>query len=130
MNLANITPEVLRAGSTMLLFGLAAVVITFLVAALTKISARFLQDGRALDITMLAQATGKRSRMRPEDENNPDSPEVLRYYVAFEPDGKREMELEVTLAQYESIQEGVHGYLTVKDKQFVAFTPEDEVAKA
>ena len=130
MNLANITPEVLRAGSTMLLFGLAAVVITFLVAALTKISARFLQDGQALDITMLAQATGKRSRMRPEDENNPDSPEVLRYYVAFEPDGKREMELEVTLAQYESIQEGVHGYLTVKDKQFVAFTPEDEVAKA
>lgn len=130
MNLDNLTPEVLRVGGTMLLFGLGAVVITFLVATLTKVSARFLRDGQALDVTMLAQVTGKRSRMQLVDEDNPSSGETLRYYVSFEPDGKRVMELEVSKEQYDTIMEGVHGYLTVKDRSFVSFTPEDEIAGA
>lgn len=130
MHLENLTPDILRAAMTMLLFGLGAVAATFLVGVLTKYVGPLLKERKALDITMLATVDGKRTRMLAEDEDRADSEKAVHYFVSFEPDGKRLMELEVTPEQYEAITEGVHGYLTVQDRRFVSFTPEDEVAKA
>ncbi|MBQ8654971.1 MAG: DUF2500 family protein [Clostridia bacterium] len=130
MNLDNLTPEVLRAGVTMLVFGLCAVAATFLVGVFTKYAGPLLRERKALDITMLAIVGGKRTRMLAEDEDQADSPRSVHYFVTFEPDVKRPMELEVTPEQYERLKEGVRGYLTVQDRSFVSFTSEDEVAKA
>ena len=130
MSLDNLTPDVMRAAMVMLLFGLGAVLMTFLVGVFTKYVGPLLKERKALEITMLATVDGKRTRMLAEEDDRSDSAKSVHYFVAFEPDGKRLMELEVTQAQYELIQEGVHGYLTVQDRSFVSFTPEDEVAKA
>lgn len=130
MSLDNLTPEVIRAALTMLMFGLGAVAVTFLVGVFTKYAGPLLKERKALDITMLAVVEGKRTRMLAENDDRADSLRCKHYFVTFEPDGKRPMELEVTMEQYAAIQEGVHGYLTVQDRSFVSFVPEDEVAKA
>ena len=130
MHLENLTPDIMQAATTMLLFGLGAVAATFLVGVFTKYVGPLLKERKTLDITMLATVDGKRTRMLAENEDRADSEKRVHYFVTFEPDGKRLLELEVTLEQYETITEGVHGYLTVQDRSFVSFTPEDEVAKA
>ena len=129
MSLDNLTPDVMRAAMTMLLFGLGAVVATFLVGVFTKYAGPLLKERKALDITMVARVDGKRTRMIAKDEDRTDSERSVHYFVAFEPEGKRLIELEVDETVYASIKEGVRGYLTVQDRSFVNFTPEDEVAK-
>lgn len=121
--------EIIRPALTMLGYGLLAVVLITLAAVLAqKLGAR-LQDGRALDVTMTATVLGKRTRMPTRDEQAADGVTAVRHYVTFEPDSSRALELAVDEEAYGAIREGDHGYLTVRDKSFCSFVPDDGVAK-
>ena len=121
--------EVIRPALTMLGYGLLAVVLITLAAVFAqKLGAR-LKDSRALDVTMTATVLGKRTRMPTRDEQAADGVTAVRHYVTFEPDSSRALELAVDEEAYGAIHEGDHGYLTVRDKSFCSFVPDDGVAK-
>ena len=121
--------EIIRPALTMLGYGLLAVVLITLAAVLAqKLGAR-LQDGRALDVTVTATVLGKRTRMPTREEQAADGVTAVRHYVTFEPDSGRALELTVDEEAYGAIREGDHGYLTVRDKSFCSFVPDDGVAK-
>lgn len=130
MNLENLTPEILRAGLTMLGLGLGAVAAVFLVGVLTKYAGPLLKERKSMEITMLAVVEGKRTSMQTENEGHPDEKGTIRFFAAFAPDGEPEVELMVSAEEYATLTEGTRGYLTIQDKQFVSFTAENEVAKA
>lgn len=130
MNPENLTPEILRAGLTMLGLGLGAVAAVFLVGVLTKYAGPLLKERRPLDVTMLAVVEGKRTCMQTESEGHPEKNGTMRFFVTFAPEGEPEVELMVSAEEYAALTEGTRGYLTVQDKQFVSFTSENEVAKA
>ena len=121
--------EVIRPALTMLGYGLLAVVLITLAAVFAqKLGAR-LQDGRALDVTMPATVLGKRTRMPTREEQAADGVTAVRHYVTFEPDSGRPLELVVDEEACGAIREGDHGYLTVRDKSFCGFVPDDGVAR-
>ena len=121
--------EIIRPALTMLGYGLVAVALITLAAVFAqKLGAR-LQDGRALDVTMPATVLGKRTRMPTREEQAADGVTALRHYVTFEPDSGRALELVVDGEAYGAIREGDHGYLTVRDKSFCGFVPDDGVAR-
>ena len=121
--------EIIRPALTMLGYGLLAVVLITLAAVFAqKLGAR-LKDSRALDVTMPATVLGKRTRMPTREEQAADGVTALRHYVTFEPDSSRALELAVDEEAYGAIREGDHGYLTVRDKSFCSFVPDDGVAK-
>ena len=121
--------EIIRPALTMLGYGLVAVVLITLAAVFAqKLGAR-LKDSRALDVTMTATVLGKRTRMPTRDEQAADGVTAVRHYVTFEPDSSRALELAVDEEAYGAIREGDHGYLTVRDKSFCSFVPDDGVAK-
>lgn len=130
MTLENLTPEILRAGLTMLGLGLGAVAAVFLVGVLTKYAGPLLKERKPLDVTMLAVIDGKRTSMQAQNGDCADESRPMRFFVTFVPEGERNVELEVSADQYAALTEWVRGYLTVQDKQFVSFTAENEVAKA
>ena len=78
---------------------------------------------------MTATVLGKRTRMPTRDEQAADGVTAVRHYVTFEPDSSRALELAVDEEAYGAIREGDHGYLTVRDKSFCSFVPDDGVAK-
>ena len=121
--------EIIRPALTMLGYGLVAVVLITLAAVFAqKLGAR-LQDSRALDVTMTATVLGKRTHMPTRDEQAADGVTAVRHYVTFEPDSGWALELAVDEEAYGAIREGDHGYLTVRDKSFCSFVPDDGVAK-
>ena len=121
--------EIIRPALTMLGYGLLAVVLITLAAVFAqKLGAR-LKDSRALDVTMTATVLGKRTRMPTRDEQAADGVTAVRHYVTLEPDSSRALELAVDEEAYGAIREGDHGYLTVRDKSFCSFVPDDGVAK-
>lgn len=121
--------EIIRPALTMLGYGLLAVVLITLAAVFAqKLGAR-LKDSRALDVTMTATVLGKRTRMPTRDEQAADGVTAVRHYVTFEPDSSRALELAVDEEAYGAIREGDHGYLTVRDKSFCSFVPDDGVTK-
>lgn len=121
--------EVIRPALTMLGYGLVAVALITLAAVFAqKLGAR-LEAGRALDVTMTATVLGKRTRMPTRDEQAADGMTAVRHYVTFEPDSGRALELAVDEEAYGAICEGDHGYLTVRDKSFCGFVPDDGAAK-
>ena len=121
--------EVIRPALTMLGYGLLAVVLITLAAVFAqKLGAR-LQDGRALDVTVTATVLGKRTRMPTREEQETDGVTAVRHYVTFEPDGGKPLELAVDEAAYGAIREGDHGYLTVRDKKFCGFVPDENAAR-
>lgn len=89
MKLDNLTPEILQAALTMLGMGLAAVAAVFLVGVLTKYAGPLLKEGKPLDVTMLAQVEGKRTRMDTAQTGDANAPRPMRYYVTFLPDARR-----------------------------------------
>ena len=121
--------EIIRPALTMRGYGLLAVVLITLAAVFAhKLGAR-LKDSRALDVTMTATVLGKRTRMPTRDEQAADGVTAVRHSVTFEPDSSRALELAVDEEAYGAIREGDHGYLTVRDKSFCSFVPDDGVAK-
>ena len=121
--------EVIRLGLTMLGYGLLAVVLITLAAIFAqKLGAR-LKDTRALDVTQTATVLGKRTRMPTREEQETDGVTTMQHYVTFEPDSGKPLELVVDEAAYGAIREGDHGYLTVRDRSFCGFVPDDGTAK-
>ncbi|MGN0779643.1 MAG: DUF2500 family protein [Aristaeellaceae bacterium] len=127
MNMNGMQPEVIRAALTMLGFGLLAVVLVTLAAVVAQKLGQRLRDGRALDVTLMATVTGKRTVMPGREEREAGA--AMTRYVTFEPDGGGPIEIEVDGPAYDAIREGDHGYLTVRDRVFCGFVPEDEVAR-
>ena len=123
--MSELSPEVLRAGVTMLLFGVAAVVLVCLAAGASHWLGVRVRDAQAREITLTARVTGRRSRMLPLDEDVPGAGEETIYGVTFEPDGGRSIEMEVPKAVCDVLTEGDHGYLTVKGREFVAFVNDE-----
>ena len=121
--------EVIRLGLTMLGYGLLAVVLITLAAVFAQKMGARLKDTRALDVTMTATVLGKRTRMPTREEQETDGVTAVRHYVTFEPDGGRSLELAVDEAAYGAIREGDHGYLTVRDKKFCGFVPDENAAR-
>lgn len=119
--MSELNPEVLRAGLTMLLFGVIAVVLVCLAAGASRWLGNRVRDDQAGETTLTARVTGRRSRMLPLDEDVPGAGTETIYGVTFEPDGGRTLEIEVPKEIYEALAEGDHGYLTVKGREFVAF---------
>ncbi|MGN0970547.1 MAG: DUF2500 domain-containing protein [Aristaeellaceae bacterium] len=121
--------EVIRPALTMLGYGLVAVALITLAAVFAQRLGARLEEGRALDVTMTATVLGKRTRMPTRAEQETDGVTTMQHYVTFEPDSGRPIELVVDEEAYGAIREGDHGYLTVRDKRFCGFVPDDGVAK-
>lgn len=121
--------EIIRPALTMLGYGLVAVVLITLAAVLAQRLGGRLEVGRALDVTLTATVLGKRTRMPTRAEQETDGVTTMQHYVTFEPDSGKPIELVVDESAYGAIREGDHGYLTVRDKRFCGFVPDDGVAK-
>lgn len=121
--------EVIRPAMELLGYGLIAVaMIAFAAVFAQKLGAR-MDAGRALDVTLTATVLGKRTRMPTRAEQEADGVTTLQHYVTFEPDSGKPIELVVDEEAYAAIREGDHGYLTVRDKSFCGFVPDDGVAR-
>ena len=121
--------EVIRPAMELLGYGLIAVaMIAFAAVFAQKLGAR-MDAGRALDVTLTATVLGKRTRMPTRAEQEADGVTTLQHYVTFEPDSGKPIELVVDEEAYAAIREGDHGYLTVRDKSFCGFVPDDGGAR-
>ena len=121
--------EVIRPAMELLGYGLIAVaMIAFAAVFAQKLGAR-MDAGRALDVTLTATVLGKRTRMPTRAEQEADGVTTLQHYVTFEPDSGKPIELVVDEEAYAAIREGDHGYLTVRDKSFCGFVPDENTAR-
>ncbi|MGN1019330.1 MAG: DUF2500 family protein [Aristaeellaceae bacterium] len=121
--------DMIRQALTLLGYGAAAVVmIAFEAVFAQKLGAR-LDAGKALDVTLTATVLGKRTRMPTRAEQEADGVTTMQHYVTFEPDSGKPIELVVDEEAYAAIREGDHGYLTVRDRSFCGFVPDDGVAR-
>ena len=119
--MSELSPEVLRAGLTMLAFGVIAVVLVCLAAGASRWMGRRVEGQKPLETTLTARVVGRRTRMLQRDEDVPAAGTETIYGVTFEPDGGRPLEMEVPREVYDALSEGDHGYLTVRGREFAAF---------